>query len=229
VVIPNGVDVGRFAGNHSPRSTQVNGAPGPTIAFLGRYDEPRKGLRVLLDAVEPIAENHPGLRVLIAGPGNTRETLRYTSRAARAHCEFLGPVSEAGKVELLSEADLYVAPNTGGESFGIVLIEAMASGVPVAASDLPAFTTVLDAGNAGALFRAGESADLARVVTSVLSDRAESSRLSAVGRAQAARYDWSHVGPQILAVYDSVRPRGSVVSKHRQQRVTHRSRRVHRS
>ncbi|MGB3186569.1 MAG: glycosyltransferase family 4 protein [Ornithinimicrobium sp.] len=226
VVIPNGVDVGRYTVAPPIDSGSARASSRwPTIVFLGRYDEPRKGLRVLLDALETIAGVHPSLRVLIAGPGNPREALRHTSSAARSHCEFLGSLSEEQKVAILREADLYVAPNTGGESFGIVLIEAMASGVPVAASNLPAFAAVLDDGNAGALFEAGDAADCARVVTSVLSDAALASRLRAAGPRRAGRYDWSSVGPQILAVYDSVRPSGSVVGRHRLPRRTPSTRR----
>ncbi len=238
VVIPNGVDTRRYA---KARPTEDGSAESsrtcadspssrwPTILFLGRYDEPRKGLRVLLDAVEAIVEVHPSLRVLIAGPGNAREAVRHRSSVVRDHCEFLGPVSEETKVALLRQADLYVAPNTGGESFGIVLIEAMASGVPVAASNLPAFAAVLDDGDAGALFDVGDAADVARVVTSVLSDAAEASRLQAAGPRRAEGYDWSQVGPRILAVYDSVRPSGSVVGRRRPPRRTRSSRRGRRA
>lgn len=224
VVIPNGVDVGRFTrpydapagcGPGPGGGLGSGGGLGPTVVFLGRYDEPRKGLPLLLGAIEAIARVHPGVQVVIAGPGSKREALRHTSEAVRARCRFVGPVTEQGKVELLRGADLYVAPNTGGESFGIVLIEAMAAGVPVIASALPAFAAVLDDGDAGALFPVGDAAALAAAVNGVLSSPAEAARLSAVGRARARRYDWSRVGAQILAVYDSVRPTGSVVGRRR--------------
>ena len=129
-----------------------------------------------------------------------------TARVAAA-AEFLGPVSDADKARFLTSIDLYVAPNTGGESFGIILVEAMAAGAPVLASDLPAFLRVLGDG-AGASFTNGDTGQLAGAITSLLGDDVSRHRLAAAGSARAWDFDWSIVAEDILAVYDTVTPSG---------------------
>src|SRR5699024_2780071 len=130
----------------------------PTIAFLGRLDEPRKGLPVLIGAVPAVLRRYPGARLLVAGRGEGgQEDARPLVGDAADRVEFLGGVSDADKAALLSSVDVYVAPQTGGESFGIVLVEAMSAGAMVVASDLGAFRRVLDEGRAGALFRTGDA------------------------------------------------------------------------
>ncbi len=204
VVIPNGVYVDAFTGAATdPRWTGTPDAP--TIAFLGRLDEPRKGLHVLLGAVPEVLRTHPGARFLVAGRGDTgpdevRELLGDDARAV----EFLGGITDEEKASLLASVDVYCAPQIGGESFGIVLVEAMSAGTPVVASDLGAFRRVLEEGDAGVLFRTGDSADLARTLVRVLGD--DRLRAALVERASAAvrRYDWSSVTHEVLTVYEMV-------------------------
>jgi phosphatidylinositol alpha-mannosyltransferase len=202
VVIPNGVFVDRFASAEpEPRWTGTSYAP--TIAFLGRLDEPRKGLPVLLEAVPRVLEHRPGARFLVAGrgdfgPDDAADLLGDQARSV----EFVGGVSDDEKARLLASADVYCAPQTGGESFGIVLVEAMSAGTPVVASDLGAFSRVLDEGAAGVLFRAGDGADLATTLLRVLDDAALRDRVVAAGRTVVRRYDWSEVADRILAVYE---------------------------
>ena len=203
VVIPNGVFVARFANaRHVARWT---GTPTrPTIAFLGRMGEPRKGLPVLAAALPDLLAQVPGLRVLVAGPGDPEEITEGMPAKVVAALEFLGAVSDEEKAELLASVDVYVAPNTGGESFGIILIEAMSAGACVLASDIAAFSRVLDGGRSGALFRNEQPGDLAAVLLSLLRDPARRGSLAAAGRARAARFDWSVVANQIMAVYETV-------------------------
>ncbi|GAB3116763.1 glycosyltransferase family 4 protein [Janibacter alkaliphilus] len=206
VVIPNGVDTAAFA--QAPVRPEWTGTPeAPTIAFLGRIDEPRKGLPVLLDALPAILERIPGLRVLVIGPGHGDAVrARLEPRVAEA-ITFLGALSDEDKAAVLASADLYLAPHTGGESFGIVLVEAMAAGAPVLASDLPAFVRVLDAGSAGsagATFTAGDPGALAERAVELLTDPPRRQALSAVGRRRATDFDWSVVAKEIVAVYETV-------------------------
>ena len=194
VLIPNGVAVARFAG-----ATRLPGAPaGPTVVFLGRVDEPRKGLAVLLAALPALLARVPDLQLLVAGPGDAAELV---PAELAGHVQLLGLVSDADKARVYASGTVYCAPNTHGESFGIVLIEAMASGTPVVAADLEAFRRVLDDGRAGVLFPVGDSAALAAALADLLEDPARRAALSAAGSAAVLTYDWSRVTRQVVEVY----------------------------
>jgi phosphatidylinositol alpha-mannosyltransferase len=203
VVIPNGVTVARFA--TAPPSPRWSGTPdAPTIAFLGRIDEPRKGLPVLAGAMPSVLARYPGARLLVAGPGDAEAARERLDPAVARATEFLGAVSDDDKATLLRSVDLYVAPHTGGESFGIVLVEAMSAGAPVVASDLPAFVRVLDGGRAGATFRNEDSSDLASLVHALLADAERREQLREAGRRRANVFDWSIVAEDVMAVYETV-------------------------
>ena len=199
VVIPNGVDVAAFRVPPDPR--WVGEAGRPSVVFLGRIDEPRKGLSVLAAAFPAIRAAHPGVRLLVAGRGDT-DSAAERFGAHRVAVEFLGEIDDTDKAALLAAADVYVAPQTGGESFGIVLVEAMSAGAAVVASDLPAFARVLDDGRCVRLFDTGDADALAAAVTGVLGDPAGREALVRHGRARVARYDWSTVAEQVLTLYD---------------------------
>ncbi|MFD6228341.1 glycosyltransferase family 4 protein [Streptomyces sp. NPDC060232] len=199
VVIPNGVDVDFFA-KAEPKAEWS----GQTLGFIGRIDEPRKGLPVLMAAFPKIVEACPDVRLLVAGRGDEEEAVATLPAEIRSRVEFLGMVSDEDKARLLRSVDVYVAPNTGGESFGIILVEALSAGAAVLASDLDAFAQVLDQGGAGDLF-ANENADaLAAGAIALLRDPDRRARLSASGSAHVRRFDWSTVGADILAVYETV-------------------------
>ena len=204
VVIPNGVHVDTFAAAEpDPRWTGTPEAP--TIAFLGRLDEPRKGLPVLTEAIGAVLQEHPGARFLIAGRGDTGAAeAREVLGPLASSVEFLGGISDEEKGRLLSSVDVYCAPHTGGESFGIVLVEAMSAGATVVASDLGAFRRVLDDGTAGVLFRNGDAADLASTLNRVLADEGLRASTAAHAAAVVRRYDWSAVTQQVLTVYEMV-------------------------
>ncbi|MFD3552291.1 glycosyltransferase family 4 protein [Streptomyces goshikiensis] len=199
VVIPNGVDVDFFA---SAEPKEEWG--GSTLGFIGRIDEPRKGLPVLMAAFPRIVEECPDVRLLVAGRGDEEEAVASLPADLRSRVEFLGMVSDEDKARLLRSVDLYVAPNTGGESFGIILVEALSAGAAVLASDLDAFAQVLDQGAAGELFANEDAGDLARAAVRLLRDPARRAELSARGSAHVRRFDWSTVGADILAVYETV-------------------------
>jgi len=207
VEIPNGVDVGAMAS-----APLLDGYPRPakTVLFLGRYDEPRKGMAVLIGALPSLVERFPGLQVLIVGRGNEDE-LRSKAGDLAAHLCFLGLVDDAAKASAMRSADVYCAPNLGGESFGIVLVEAMAAGTPVVASDLHAFRRVLRDGEAGRLVAIDDSAALAEGLIAVLDDESLAQRYAAAGAEAVRRYDWPVVANQIMRVYDTVAVSGSKV------------------
>ncbi|WP_115684511.1 glycosyltransferase family 4 protein [Corynebacterium senegalense] len=191
VLIPNGVDTAQFSRRRGAR----NASTSVEIVFLGRLDEPRKGLDILLEALRHL--DRP-VRVTVMGGGSPRDV---------GGVDFVGRVSDEEKARILGRADIYVAPNTGGESFGIVLVEAMAAGCAVVASGLEAFAAVCDADSdepAGALFPTGDAAALAATLRSLIDDPAARNRLIDAGTRRAADYDWATVTDRILAVYETV-------------------------
>jgi len=201
VLIPNGVATRRFR-----KADPLPGWPGAggAIGFLGRMDEPRKGLQVLLRAFEKLGAERPGLRVLVAGPGDAEEALHRVPAALRDRVVVLGAIRDEDKASVLHSVDVFCSPNTGGESFGIVTAEAMAAGAPIVASDIEAFQQVLRGGMAGELFTTGDPDSLADAAGRLLDDAARRDALSAAALAAVARYDWSVVGRDVLSVYETV-------------------------
>jgi phosphatidylinositol alpha-mannosyltransferase len=201
VMIPNGVSMATFA-DVEP----FPGWPGDggALGFLGRFEEARKGLPVLLAAFEKLAAVRPGLRLLIAGPGDPDEVRHALPAELIDRVELLGQVSDVDKARMLRSVDVYVAPNIGGESFGIVLLEAMAVGTAVLASDLEAFRAVLDGGRSGQLFATGDPDDLALKAAVLLDNPDARAALVALGKATARSYDWSTVARDIVRVYETV-------------------------
>jgi phosphatidylinositol alpha-mannosyltransferase len=201
VIIPNGVDVQFFA-NAKP----LPGYPrtGGTIGFVGRFDESRKGMAVLLDALRLMVPTRPDLQLLVAGSGDEKELREAAGPGLAGVLRFLGRVSDADKASMLKSLDIYCAPNIGGESFGIILTEAMSAGTPVVASDLDAFRRVLDGGIAGVLTPVGDATALARSLTAVLDDPGRRAVLAAQGRRVVAAYDWPVVAATVVKVYETV-------------------------
>jgi len=188
-VIGNGIRMSDF---HVPApSGPWRAGDHPRVTFVGRLRERRKGLEVLLGAVAPIVRRHPDVEICVAGAG--------VPIPAGPNVRYLGELSEHERNELLSTSDVFVAPHTGRESFGIVLLEALASGATVVASDLPAFAELLTdtAGHVGRIVEAGSSDALASAVIMALAQPVPAVR----GRALAARYDWQMIGPAVLDTY----------------------------
>lgn len=207
IVIPNGI----YAENYRDGSSRPEWQ-GNTIGFLGRFEEDRKGLPVLLDALPIISRFIPDIRVLIAGPGDSEEVLAKVDPQLRNRVEFLGKISEEDKADFLASVSLYIAPNTGGESFGIILAEAMAGGAAVVASDIPAFADVLGNGQYGALFESENSENLAKVIIDLLRDDTKRRELAKAGAVHAQRFDWGQVGEEIFEVYELAMVSGQKVS-----------------
>ncbi|MEU5696550.1 glycosyltransferase family 4 protein [Actinosynnema sp. NPDC020468] len=198
VEIPNGVDVGFFAG-----ASPLDGYPRPggTVGFVGRYTEPRKGMPVLLEALRAL--DLPDVRLLVVGRGDEDELRRQAGPDLAARIDFLGMVDDETKARALRSVDVYCAPNTGGESFGIILTEAMSAGTAVVASELDAFRRVLDDGRAGVLTPVGDPEALAGALRSLLADPDRRAEYVDAARERVLTYDWSVVAQQVLRVYES--------------------------
>ena len=197
VVIPNGIYASRYSEGNPQEKWQGN-----TLGFIGRFEEPRKGLSILLGALPVIARFAPDVKVFVAGPGDPSEIQEEIDPQLRHRFEFLGKISEEEKADFMSSVSIYVAPNTGGESFGIILAEALAGGACVVASDIPAFDDLLGHGQYGALFKSEDSTDLAKVIIDLLRDDKKRSELASKGQARGQSFDWKIVAQQIYSVYE---------------------------
>ncbi len=168
-----------------------------SVTFLGRFDEPRKGLALLLAAWPRVLAEKPDSKLLIAGPGDVENAQRQLTDQARESVKFLGELSEEEKTRLLYRSGVYVAPNLGGESFGIILTEALAASTRIVASDLEAFRAVLtdtDHHLVGRLFATGDEQSLAEAIVSELSDQTATSKRR---RLRALDFSWDTLGPRI--------------------------------
>jgi phosphatidyl-myo-inositol alpha-mannosyltransferase len=192
VMTPNGVDLARFAD-----AEPMDLGPGPNVLFLGRL-EPRKGAEVLVEAMRRLTDT--GASLIIAGEGALGDTLRAAAARARISAHFMGLVSEEEKVRLFRSCDIYCAPNLRGESFGIVLVEAMASGRPVVCSDLEEFRAV--ANDAAAYAPAGDPEALAAALRRVLMDPQLARTMGDKGLARAVVYDWRRLAPEVETIYE---------------------------
>ena len=191
---PTGSTSKRFA-----RGPLLPGYPRPeTVGFLGRFDEARKGMPLLLDAVRALAPARPDLRVLVVGRGDAA-ALRRMAGPVADRLDVLGPVDDPTKAAALRSVEVFCAPNLHGESFGMVLTEAMAAGAPVLASDLDAFRAVL--AGAGVLFPAGDADALAAALVGMLDDAGRRAALSVAGRVRVADFGWPAVAGSVLRVY----------------------------
>jgi len=196
VVIPNGIYAKKMQGKK--RAEWSN----QTLGFMGRFNEPRKGLKVLIDALPIISRFNPDVKVLVAGPGNSEEFLEEIDPQLRSRISFLGKLSDEEKADFMSSVSAYVGPNTGGESFGIILAEALAGGAAVIASDIPAFRAVLQDGKFGRLFKSEDPTDLAKAVIDLLRDEVSRNELAEAGKLYAQRFDWDVVAKDIFEVYE---------------------------
>jgi phosphatidyl-myo-inositol alpha-mannosyltransferase len=200
-VIPNGVDVARFR-DAVPIARWQDGTS--NILFVGRH-EPRKGLLDLLKAYRILRKTGCNCRLLIVGTGpQEREARRYVLTSRMSGVEFLGRVSDEEKAQLFRTADVYVSPATGGESFGIVLLEAMAAGAPIVASDIHGYKGVLKRGEQGLLVPPRKPKAIAAAVAQLLADPGLRAQMSESGRARAEEFSWARVTAKVEAYYGFV-------------------------
>lgn len=197
IVVPNGIYARRLSSG-----TLDDRWSGQTIGFIGRFEEPRKGLAVLVEALPEIIKTIPEIRVIVAGPGDHDEFLKNVPIELHRRFTFLGRISEGEKADFLHSIGVYVAPNTGGESFGIILAEALAAGAAVVASDIPAFSALLGGGSYGTLFMSENSKSLADSIIDVLTNGEKREALRLAGKEYAQSFDWDEVAERIYDVYE---------------------------
>lgn len=185
MIVPNGLDIDSY-------DQPIPKVPG-RVVFLGR-DEPRKGLSILKEAWPLVLSQHPGATLTVIGAESPRPDL-----TPLVNVEYAGRVEEAEKRRLLGEASIMAAPNLGGESFGLVVVEAMAARCAVVASEIPAFRAV--AGGAAEMVPPGRPGDLAQAISRLLSDPPAIETLGLAARDRAGEFDWSRVLPQYRACY----------------------------
>ena len=199
-IVPNGVDVRAFSDPGRP----VEGLPaGPKILWVNRLD-PQKGFEIMLRAFEQIASEVGEVHLLVAGDGRDRVLLRSLPGDLRSRILRLGTVAHEALPRYHAAADVFVSPATGQESFGIVLVEAMAAGVPVVASDIEGYREVVRDGVDGLLVPPNDPNALAAAIRRVLSEPELAAALKAAGRSRAQAFSWQAVAPRLEAVYDRV-------------------------
>lgn len=200
-VIPNGVDIERFA-SASPIPELRDGRP--NVLFVGRF-EPRKGLKFLFGALPEIVRSVPNVRIVVVGGGPfARYYKGFVPDSCRRAVHFAGFVSREMLARHFASADIFCSPALGGESFGIVLLEAAAAGVPIVASDIPGYRTVVRNGETGLLVQRGSSEAIARGVVALARDAELRRRLAATARRAVERYSWETVTGEIVRVYEEV-------------------------
>lgn len=213
LVIPNGIDMQRFGPHVEPIEKFDDGRP--NILFVGRLDK-RKGFRYLMRAYPYIVEAIPDARLIVVGAFD-REDKEPFVRYARIHhlsgARFVGRVSGEELPRYYRTCDVFCAPSTGFESFGIVLLEAMAAGKPIVAADIPGYRSVLDDGQEGFMVEPENEHALADAILTLLRNPALGREMGARGRRKAARYDWPIIAGQILDLYEQLlRQKGWVAS-----------------
>ena len=194
-IVPNGVDTALFA-----EAIPADLGPGTKVLFVGRLDE-RKGFPVAVDAFRRLGSSREDLRLIVAGDGPQRDVVDRLRVVDRERVRMLGTVSHADLPALAAACDLYLGPAVGGESFGVVLVEAMAAGLPVVASDIPGYDEVVRDGADGLLVPPRDPAALAAAAGRVLGDPSLAERLVAAGRDRATAFDWSFVVERIEDAY----------------------------
>lgn len=199
-IVPNGIDLDRFRPDVTPVTEYLDGKR--NILFVGRYDEPRKGFNHLLKAMPRIQSQFPDARLIVVGKGDIRRALRHAERLGVSNVVFVGAVRASDLPRYYATCDIYCAPSTGRESFGIVLLEALASGAPVVASNIPGYAGVIEQNETGILANPADSQDLALRIVRVLADDGLRRQLRENGLREVQKYGWNVIARQMLEVYD---------------------------
>jgi phosphatidylinositol alpha-mannosyltransferase len=208
-IVPNGVEVDRFAEASGAAAPVPPGVPaGRRMLWVSRLD-PQKGFPMVVRAFERLARELDDLSLVVIGDGRDRGAVDMLSPDLRARVAMLGAIPNVELPAYHAAADVFAAPATGHESFGVVLVEAMAAGVPVVASDIPGYREVVRDDVDGLLVPAGDVDALAGSVRRILSEPKLARRLSQAGRERARAFSWDVVVPRIEAIYERVIGRAS--------------------
>ena len=206
-MVPNGIYADRYRDG-----AVIEEWAGHSIGFIGRFEERRKGLDVLVSALPRVIAEFPDVKVFVAGPGDPDAVLKEIDPSLQSRFTFLGRISEEAKANFLASVGIYVAPNTGGESFGIILAEALAGGASVVASDIPAFDSLLGHGEYGTLFQSENAQDLSEKIITLFTNDAQRLAIAERGKAYAQSFDWEVVAEKIYDVYEMAMVGGATVS-----------------
>ncbi|HEU5331039.1 MAG: glycosyltransferase family 4 protein [Thermomicrobiales bacterium] len=198
-IIPNGIETARYGAHVAPLPEYRDGRP--TILFVGRHDEPRKGFRYLLRAFGLVREQFPAARLLVVGRGDIKRFADDLAGEKSQGVEFVGFVDNDTLPRYYVSCDVFCAPSTKGESFGLILLEAMASARAVVASRIPGYASVISHGEDGWLVPPQDAVGLALALVRLLADRDTRERIALAGWRTAQRYSWAEIARRVFAVY----------------------------
>jgi phosphatidylinositol alpha-mannosyltransferase len=208
-VIPNGLDVDYFSAPVTRPSTLKEDAM--NLVFVGRVNEPRKGLRYALGAYSLLKWQYPKMRLIVVGAGvPDRESYRIIGERSLDDVVFVGPVSEEELPGYYQHADIFLAPNTGMESFGFIIVEAMSASTPIVASNISGFASVMTDGKEGLMFPPEDESAMAEAIKTLVENPALRVQLGVGGRATVNQYRWSHVADSVLNYYNEVQEKQTV-------------------
>jgi phosphatidyl-myo-inositol alpha-mannosyltransferase len=200
-ILPNGIDVRRFE-----RAVPVDLGPGVKLLFVGRLD-PRKGFPTAVAAFDRLASTRPDLRLIVVGDGPDRRVVDDLEPAVRARVRLVGAIANVDLPPYHAASDLFLGTAVGGESFGVILVEAMAAGLPIVASRIRGYDEVIRDGVEGFLVPPRNPVAVAEAAGRILEDSSLAARMAAVGRERARAFDWEVVSAQLEDLY-----RGAIAS-----------------
>ena len=218
-VIPNGLDVPKFE-KPRPKPSEFR-SDAINIVFVGRVGEKRKGLRFLLGAYSTLRWRYPNLRLIVVGAGvPDRESWRMMGERGIDDVIFAGPVTDHELPAYYQHADVFCAPNTGQESFGLVLVEAMASGAPIVASRILGFEGVADHEKDALLVDVGDEYAFANSIQRLIEDSDLRNRLVKNGHEKVQRFGWARVADDVIDYYQEVMARAPFPAVPHQRRTS---------
>lgn len=213
-IVPNGIALERYDPNTDPLPQYRDGRK--NILFVGRFDESRKGFRYLVRAMPLVRGQYPDARLIVVGHGDPDPYQRYLQQHGIDDAIFAGVVSDEMLPRYYATADTFCAPSTGGESFGLILLEAMAIGAPTVASAIPGYSGVIRNGLDGVLVEPKDEQALAMALVRVLADRDLRERLRASGLEHVQQFSWQRVAEQVVAVYERAIAESAAGPAHRE-------------